>query len=402
MLPLQGLKVLELTAYAAGPYACMIMADLGAEVIKVEPTETGEPFRYFGGGYEAAYFVAINRNKKSLSINLKDEDGKKVFLKLMQNCDIFLENQGPGSVDRLGFSYQVASQLNPKIIYCSLKGYGEGPYEKRPAFDPVIEAESGIMSLQGEPGRPPVRVGGPVIDYVAGMYGVIAIMGALSNRETTGKGEMIEVNMFESAVSMMSQALNEYAVYRTIPGKLGSGWGPYQAFKAKDGFVFVGVISDKHWQRFCEAFGVSEEVMEKFSTAASRISEENEKELERIVAAIVSKMSVKEVSKKLMDADVPGAPVNTMKEVLEDPHLKYRKSLVPLISDIEVTKTRHERAAACPMLPLRCSFYTPSITSNWLPAQKLGEQSVEILKALHYTEEQISDLRKRKVIWPYL
>ena len=237
MLPLNKLKVLDLTQSAAGPYACMILADLGAEVIKVEPPETGEPFRHFGGGYEAAYFVANNRNKKSIAIDLKNEKGKEVMLKLLKDCDIFVENYSPGAVDRLGLSYEVASKLNPKLIYCSIKGYGEGPYESRPAYDPVIEAEAGIMSVTGEPNQSPVRLGGPVIDYMTGVFGVISILLALKNREETGKGEMIEVNLFESAVSMISQLLNEYVVYGYLPEKLGSGWGAYKVFKVKDGLV---------------------------------------------------------------------------------------------------------------------------------------------------------------------
>lgn len=402
MLPLSNIKVLELTGYAAGPYACMIIGDLGADVTKVEPPETGEPFRFFGGGYRAAYFVANNRNKKSIAIDLKTEDGKEIMLKLMKNSDVFLENQGPEVADRLGLSYKVAHELNPRIIYCSIKGYGEGPHEKRPALDPVVEADSGLMSVTGEPDRPPVRLGGPIIDYVAGMYSVIAIMGALMNRDKTGKGENIEVNLFESAISMVAQQLNIYSMYGEPPKKLGSGWGCYQVFKARDGFVFVGVSSDKHWQRFCEAFGVSEDIKLRFATSRSRMGEKNEKELERIVADIVSNMSVDEVVRELVDADVPGAPVNTMKEVLENPHLKIRKSLVPLNPDPEVATLEDKRNAACPMLPIRASYYNPSVTDKWIPAQKLGAQTVEILRNLGYSEEKIADLRRRKVVWPYL
>ena len=400
MLPLSNLKVLELGQYAAGPYACMVLADLGAEVIKVELPETGEPFRNFGGGYEAAYFVANNRNKKSFSVDLKNSRGKEIMLKLLADSDIFLENLAPDTTDKLGFSYPIASKLNPHLIYCSLKGYGEGPYEKRPAFDPVIEAESGFMSVTGEPGRPPVRIGGPVIDYVAGTFAVIAIMGALKNREKTGRGEMLEVNMFESAVSMISQLLNEYAVYGILPHKLGSGWGAYKTFKARDDYVFVGVVSDGHWQKFCDAFGVSDKVRIEFANREQR--DENDEKLEKTVAAIVSKLKAREVAEKLAEAQVPGAPINTMKEIMEDPHLKFRKSLVPLASDVEVTLTKEPRSAACPILPIRSEWYNASVTDKWMPAQKLGAQTVEILQRLGYSERQIIDLRKSKVVWPYL
>ena len=400
MLPLSNLKVIALDQYAAGPYASMILADLGADVVKVELPEVGEPFRSFGGGYEAAYFVANNRNKKSIAIDLKSEDGKEILLKLLKGSDIFVENFGFGVADRLGFAYQVVSELNPRLIYCSIKGYGEGPYEARPAFDPVIEAESGFMTTTGEPGQPPVRLGGPVIDYVAGTFGVIAIMASLRNREKTGKGEKIEVNLFESAVSMLSQLLNEYAVYGYLPEKLGSGWGGYQAFEAKDGYVFVGIMSDGHWRRFCDSFNVSDDVRLEFATRLIR--DEKHESLEKVVAGIVSTMSVHEVVTKLTMAKVPGAPVNTMKDVLEDPHLQFRKSIVYLTSDVEVTCTETEKSAACPMLPIRTSYYHPGITERWIPAQKLGAHTVELLREVGYSDDEILDLRKRKVVWPYL
>ncbi|UCH37402.1 MAG: CoA transferase [Candidatus Bathyarchaeota archaeon] len=389
-----------MTSYAAGPYACMIFADLGAEVIKVEPPKVGEPFRFFGGGYQAAYFIALNRNKKSLALNLKSTEGQEVMLKLLEESDIFVENLGPGVVDRLGLSYQTVSTRNPQLIYCSIKGYGKGPYEKRPAFDPVVEAESGLMSVMGEPDRSPVRLGGPMIDYVTGTFSVIAVMGALLKRNAYGKGEKIEVNLFESAVSMMTQSLNIYALYKHLPEKLGSGWGPYQVFNASDGFVFVGVSSDKHWERFCDAFKVSREIKERYALRVAR--DENDAELERLVAKMVANLRVSEVVKRLTNAGVPGAPVNTMKEVLEDPHLQSRKSLISLTPDLEVTHTEDFRVSVNPMLPIRSSYYNPSITNTWIPAQKLGNHSVEILRNLGYSEPQIEDLRKRKIVWPYI
>jgi crotonobetainyl-CoA:carnitine CoA-transferase CaiB-like acyl-CoA transferase len=378
----------------------MILADLGAEVIKVEPPEVGEPFRFFGGGYQAAYFIALNRNKKSLALNLKSTEGQEVMLKLLEESDIFIENFGPGVVERLGLSYKTVATRNPRLIYCSIKGYGKGPYEKRPAFDPVVEAESGLMSVMGEPDRPPVRLGGPMIDYVTGTFGVIAVMGALRNRDKTGKGEKIEVNLFESAVSMLTQALNIYAIYQHLPEKLGSGWGPYQVFNANDGFVFVGVSSDKHWQRFCDEFTVQSEIREKYAARVDR--DENDALLEQLVAKIVAKMSVREVVDRLAKAGVPCAPVNTMKEVLEDPHLQSRKSLVSLTPDLEVTHTENPRVAVNPMLPIRSTYYNPDVTDKWIPAQKLGKHSVEILRDLGYSAKQIETLRRRKIVWPYI
>jgi crotonobetainyl-CoA:carnitine CoA-transferase CaiB-like acyl-CoA transferase len=400
MLPLSNLKVIELTSYAAGPYACMILADLGAEVIKVERPEVGEPFRFFGGGHQAAYFVALNRNKKSLAIDLKSVEGQEIMLKLLDDSDVFVENLGPGVVDRLGLSYQAVSTRNPRLIYCSIKGYGEGPYEKRLAFDPVVEAESGLMSVMGEPDRPPVRLGGPMIDYVTGTFSVIAVMGAILNRNESTKGEKIEVNLFESAVSMLTQALNIYALYEQLPEKLGSGWGPYQVFHASDGFVFVGVSSDKHWQRFCDEFEVSSEIKEKYAARTAR--DENDTLLEQLVTDIVANLRVRDVVDRLAKAGVPGAPVNTMKEVLEDPHLRFRHSLVSLTPNPEVTHTADRRVAVNPMLPIRSNYYNPDVTDKWIPAQKLGKHSVEILRELGYSEKQIEDLRRRKIVWPYV
>jgi crotonobetainyl-CoA:carnitine CoA-transferase CaiB-like acyl-CoA transferase len=322
------------------------------------------------------------------------------MLKLLDDSDVFIENLGPGVVERLGLSYKTVAIRNPRLIYCSIKGYGKGPYEKRPAFDPVVEAESGLMSVMGEPDRPPVRLGGPMIDYVTGTFGVIAVMGALRNRDETGKGEKIEVNLFESAVSMLTQALNIYAIYKHLPEKLGSGWGPYQVFNASDGFVFVGVSSDKHWQRFCDEFGIHSEIREKYAARVDR--DENDAQLEQLVAEIVSGMSVREIVDRLAKAGVPSAPVNTMKEVLEDPHLHSRNSLVSLTPDLEVTHTEDPRVAVNPMLPIRSTYYNPEVTDKWIPAQKLGKHSIEILCDLGYSASQIEALRRRKIVWPYI
>ncbi len=387
MLPLDGVKVVEWTTAVAGPYGGMVFADFGAEVTRIDRA----------GPKPGVQSIAHDRNKRSIAINVRIEEGKEILWRLLRTADVFLENFAPGAADRLGFSYEAVSKVNPKIIYISLKGYGEGPYGTRPAYDPDIEAGTGIMAATSGPGRPPIRVPGAVIDETTGMWCVIAAMGSLMNREKTGKGEYINASMFEDAVSLQSKFIALYSLYGQLLNPLGSGSGAARYFETVNWWVYVGVQTDEEWNRFCDAFGVSAEDKARFATKAAR--DRDSERVEKIVAGIVSKMTSKDVLKKLVDAKIPGALVNTMVDIVEDPHVKATSDMVSLTPSPRAVRT----SVAYPMLPIRCGYYSPAV-AGWggKPTPWEGEHTIKILSELGYGEEAITNLRKNRVVSPYL
>lgn len=409
VLPLSGIKVVELTANVAGPYAGVMLADFGAEVVKVERPEV-EPNRDLGPEWRGAIFVSYNRSKKSLAIDLESESGKDLMLKLLKGSDVFIENLEPGFVEGLGFSYDVVAKINPKIIYVSIKGYLEGPYGNRPAHGAIIEAESSLMYTTGEirEGAPPCRPAGPIIDCSTGIFTVIAIMGALMNREKTGKGDKIVSGIFESAVSLVQSSVSGYSLDKRVAGKWGSraGGGALafgMCFKSKDGWVYADAPSDKYWSILCDALEISDEDKQRFpSTEAMRKEKKDPQPVLNLIASAISKFTTAEAAKRIFEKKGVGAPVNTMKEIADDPQLKDTKSFVPLTPDQKVTLTPNRKAVPYIMLPTRTKEYNPNMM-GWggTPAPKLGEHTVEIIRGLGYTDEQITDLRKRKIIWPY-
>ncbi len=387
MLPLDGVKVVEWTTQVAGPYGGMVFADFGAEVIRIDRAKP-KP---------AVQSIAHDRNKKSIAINVTSEEGKEIMWRLLKTADIFLENFAPGAADRLGFSYEAVSKINPRIIYISLKGFGEGPYGARPAFDPDIEAGTGIMALTSGPNRPPIRVPGAVVDETTGMWCVIAAMGSLLNREQTGRGEYINATMFEDAVSLQSKYIALYSLYGQLLNPLGSGLGAAKYFETINWWVYIGAQTDEEWQRLCEALGVSEEDKTKFAAKTARDADPSK--VEKIIGGIVSKMTSKDVLKKLSYAGVPCAPVNTMVDIVEDPHMKATGSMVSLTANPRAART----STSHPMLPMRTSYYNPGV-KGWggKPAPWEGEHTLEILSGLGYSEEAIAKLRKSRIVAPYL
>ena len=256
-LPLTGIKVVEFTHMVMGPAVGMILADLGAEVIKIEPMGGDNTRRLKGSG--AGYFPMYNRNKRSICLDLKSPEGKKVALQLLEKADVMIENFRPGAVDKLGFGYDALSKLNPKLIYCSEKGFLKGPYENRTALDEVAQMMGGLAYMTGPPGRP-LRAGASVIDVTGGMFGVIAILSALQQRHTTGKGQMVQASLFETTIYLVGQHMAQFAVTGSpaapMPARV-SAWAIYDVFDTKDDDkVFVGVVSDTQWKVFCQAFGL--------------------------------------------------------------------------------------------------------------------------------------------------
>lgn len=387
MLSLEGIKVVDFTQAAAGPFCGMLLGDMGAEVIKVEPL-TGDHFRAMFKGFWAA---AINRNKRSLAVDLRSPEGKEIARKLIAEADVMMEAFVPGVMEKLGLGYEEVKKINPGIIYCSISGYGQdGPYRQRAGYDVCAQCESGLLAATGEEGRPPVRIGASAIDYSTGLYMAFAIMVALRHKEKTGQGQWIDASLLDTAVSFMNYWITIYSVSGENPQRVGSGHAmaaPYQVFESKDSPVFIGITNDKNFKEFCEAFKCEDLAQDpRFMSSENRCK--NRGVLIPRVQDALKRFTRQEILEKMTAAGIPSAPVLTVGEMIEDPHVKARNMIVevdhPGIGKIKI-----------PNMPFRMSE-TPGTIRRTMP--ELGEHTLEILKEMGYTEEQAGKLLEEKVI----
>lgn len=334
---LDGIRVLELGNYMAGPYAGTLLADMGADVVKIESPAGGDYSRELGpfapGSPDGAGFLRLDRNKRSVALDLKSDLGKRTFGALVARADVIIENLRAGTLDRLGLGYDALAPAYPRLIYCSITGFGRtGPYRDRAGLDLILQAESGLMSVTGEPGRPPVKVGVPAVDLASALYGAFAIAMALIARERSGRGQLIDLSLLESGVSL---AIWESGVYLTtgeVPGPLGSAHrvtAPYQAFKTADGYIAIGATSPPTWTAFCRVSGL-ERLREdpKWSDATRR--RERATELASIIEAVTESKPTDEWMRSLSDAGVPCGRINDLGTVFADPHLLERGLFVDL------------------------------------------------------------------------
>lgn len=393
MKPLDGIRVVDLSRVLAGPYCSMILADLGAEVVKVEELSRGDEARHVGPFVNgaSAYFMSLNRGKKSISLNLKDPRGKALLIELVKRSDILLENFRPGTMRQLGLAYDTLRQINSRLIYASLSGFGQtGPYASRRAFDIVVQGMGGIMSITGEPGGPPVRVGAAIGDMGAGLFTAIGILAALQARERTGKGQQVDVGMLDCQVALLEYAVIRYTTTGEVPGALGTRhpWiTPFEAFEAKDGPIVLGV-GTKHWHRFCGKLGLAGLAENpRFETNALRT--EHYKELRPILAEVIKTKRVEEWIGEMEEIGIPCGPINTVDRVVADPQVQARE----MIAEVEHAGVGKVKMAAC---PVKLSE-TPSGIQG--PAPTLGQHTEEVLiRLLGYSTEQIETLRQDGVV----
>lgn len=393
-LALSGIKVLDLTRVLAGPFATMILGDLGADIIKVEKPATGDDSRNFGPylNGESAYFMSINRNKRSLTLNLKSDQGKKIICDLAQKVDVIVENFRPGTMEKLGLGYQTLADLNPRLIYAAVSGFGHsGPYSNRAAYDGIVQAMGGIMSITGSEGGSPTRVGPSIGDLAAGMYGVIGILSAIISRKITGKGQKVDIAMLDCQVSLLENAIARYFATGQSPQPAGnrhSSIVPFEPFATRDGQIMLAAGNDKLWGKFCRAIGQeSWETDQRFTTNPLRNS--NYAKLRPLIAEVMKMKTTQEWQKILNNAGIPNGPINLIENVINDPQVVSRNMIVevdhPVAGKLDI-----------PGIPVKLSNTPGKIR---FPSPLLGQHSAEILaELLGFDRDTIASLHQAGVL----
>jgi len=393
--PLAGIRVLDLTRVLAGPYCTMYLGDLGAEVVKVEQPGVGDDTRGWGPpftGGESAYFLCVNRNKKSLTIDLKSAEGIALVRQLADRADVLIENFRPGAMDRLGLGEKNLRATNPRLVYASLSGFGaDGPMADIPGYDLIVQAWGGLMSITGTAESGPLKVGVAIIDLVAGLMLGKAIVAALYAREKLGVGQKIDTSLLEAEVAALINAGSNYLVSGKVPGRWGNAHPtivPYQSFQTSDSFLVLGAASEGIWQRLCPALGRADLVNdERFAKNANRV--ENRDELIAILAKIFRTRTTAEWITALNRAEVPCAPIQTIDQVFAAPQVLHRDMLV---------EVDHPTAGRLKMagIPVKFSATPASVR---LPPPLLGEHSVDVLGSwLGMTAAQTKELQRKKIV----
>lgn len=395
MKPLEGIRVIDLSHVLAMPYCTMILGDLGAEIIKVEKPDTGDDSRHFGPFKEgeSAYFMSINRNKKSMTLNLKDERGKEVLRELIKSSDVIAENYRPGTMGKLGFSYDEIKKINPEIIYATICGFGyDSAYPGKPGYDIIAQAFGGLMSITGYPENPPTRVGSSLADIMSGLFTTIAVLASLRERDKTGEGAYIDTAMVDCIIAVLENAMVRYTVTGEVPKRMGSrhpSLTPFDVFQTLDSYIVIGIGNDHLWDVFCSCIPEFNSLLEdeRFKTNESR--SRNEAALKPLIESWTKKHKTSELLDITNKFGIPCSPVNNIEEVVNDPNTKHRQMLYefdhPIAGKMRTANSPLNISNACCKTHMR--------------APTLGEHNEEILsKVLNYSKEEIESLKKYKVI----
>lgn len=391
---LSGLRVLGVTRMLAGPYAEMLLADMGAEVIHIELPGVGDDSRHFAPliNGEGSCFIASNRNKKSITLDLRKEEGKEVFKDLVKISDIVFENNRPGTMDKWGIGYKQLKQINPGIIMTSISGFGQyGPYKDRAGLDIIAQAMGGLMFMTGEKDGPPTRTGNAMGDFLGALFAVYGTLSALYYREKTGQGQHVDAALLDSVIAVLENVIPNYSTLGTITTRMGSripGVAPYNRYRAKDGYVVIGVSSNVLWERFAKAIGKPELIDDpRFSSPSLRVS--NVDEVDRITQEWVSTKTVDEVVEILNDAGVICGPIYSVDQLIEDPHIKAREMVVEIEHPVI---GKYKDSGITPKLSL-----TPGSVDS--PPPLLGQHNDEIYRGLlGYSDEKVKALKEKGVI----
>ena len=387
MLPLEGVRVVEFAHMVMGPSCGLVLADLGAEVIKVEPLAGDNTRRLEAAG--AGFFPVFNRNKKSFAVDLQKPEGRELVHRLLKNADVLTENFRPGALDKLGFSYEKLSQENPRLIYCSLKGFLSGPYEHRLALDEVTQMMGGLAYMTGLPDRP-LRAGSSVIDIMGGTFAAVGILAALRERETSGRGTRVTSALFESTAYLVAQHMAQFELTGEAPPPMSvkrPAWGIYDIFETREGGrLFVGVVTDTQWEVFCREFGEPELAADaRLKTNGMRVKERSW--LLPRLADIMKKHTQADLAAKLEAIALPFAPIAKPWDLLDDPHLNASGGLLSMKVD--------SKSLRVPALPLALGGKR---LAKRMDPPKVGEHGRELLAGLGCSPHEIESLRERRIV----
>jgi len=392
--PLGGIKVIDLTRVLAGPFATQSLGDLGAEVLKIEPPDVGDETRHFPPFLdgESHYFLGINRNKKSLVVDLQQEAGKEILRRLVATADILVENYRPGVMDRLGLGYAALTEINPRLIYCAISGFGlSGPLRDKPSFDIVTQALSGALSINGERGHMPVKLGIPLGDMVGGVFGPMAILAALHERTRTGKGRLIDISLHDGLIGMLGYFAQLAFITGGDPPPMGSSHPnivPYGSFPASDGSIIIAVLSESFWGKLCEALERPDLAADpRLASPAGR--REHRDELDAAISEVTRTRSVAEWEQRLAAADVPHAPVLGVTAALSHPHALAREMVVEV-----------DHATIGPMKVAGRPIKFPGAPQPPVTAPPtFGQHTASVLRdQLGYSDAEIEELRRAGII----